>query len=63
MALTEDRLGEPGSEMAGLRRETARVREEMAGIRRDVKLLMWEFSIGYAGTLTGLGIIAAGVAP
>ncbi len=57
MALTEDRPGEPGSEMAGLRRETARAREEMAGIRRDMKLLMWEFSIGVVGTLTGLGVI------
>lgn len=63
MALTEDRPGEPGLEMAGLRRETARVREEVAGIRRDMKLLMWEFSIGYAGTFAGLGIIIAVVAP
>ena len=59
MALAEDKPGEPGSEMAGLRRETARIREEVAGIRRDVKILMWEFSIGVAGTLTGLGIIVA----
>lgn len=58
MALATDRPGEPGSEMAGLRRETARVREEMAGIRRDMKLLMWECSIGFAGTFTGLIIIA-----
>ena len=63
MALEEDRPGEPGSEMAGLRRETARVREEVAGIRRDMKILMWEFSIGVVGTLTGLGIIIAVVAP
>lgn len=63
MALTEDRPGEPGSEMAGLRRETARVREEVAGIRRDMKILMWEFSIGFAATFAGLGIIIAVVAP
>lgn len=58
MALAEGRSGEPDSEMTGLLRETVRLREEVAGLRRDVKLIMWEFSIGVAGTLTGLVIIA-----
>ena len=37
--------------------------EFLREFRRDVKILMWEFSIGFAATFAGLGIIIAGVAP
>ena len=51
MALQEDRSGELSPEMA-------RLREELAEVRRYLKILMWECSIGFAGTFAGLGIIA-----
>ena len=51
MALQEDRSDDLSLEMA-------RVREELAELRRDMKILMWECSIGFAGTFAGLGIIA-----
>ena len=42
--------------------EEGRPSELLRGFRRDMKILMWECSIGFAGTFAGLGIIAV-VAP
>lgn len=42
---------------------TDRHDEFLREFRRDMKLLMWECSIGFAATFAGLGIIIAVVAP
>lgn len=60
MALTEDRSDGLSPEMARRRAEAAEFLREFRRIR---KLLVWELSIGFAGTFAGLGVIAAMHAP
>lgn len=56
-AATVDNFG-AGRTLARMALEEDRPSEFIREFRRDMKILMWECSIGFAGTFTGLVIIA-----